>query len=143
MLIDNPFAWLIAGFLLVIVELVTGTFYLLVLGAACFAAASLAYAGSAFAWQAFVAAVVALAGVMLVQRYKKTMEPKRMRGLDFGQPVAFDSWVDKRAGQARVKYRDTLWDAQIIGEVSGEDGEVLYVNSIDGNSLKISKTRPA
>lgn len=143
MLIDNLVAWLIAGFLLVIVELVTGTFYLLVLGVGCFAAAGLAYAGGAFAWQALVAAVVALAGVVLVQRYKKGMEPKRMRGLDFGQPVAFDSWVDRGAGLARVRYRDTLWDAQIIGEILGEDGEILYVNSVDGNSLKISKTRPA
>ena len=143
MLIDNSFAWLIAGFMFFIVELVTGTFYLLVLGTACFAAAGLAYAGSDFAWQTLVAALVAVAGVMLVQRYKKTMEPKRMRGLDFGQPVAFDSWVDEGAGQARVKYRDTLWDAQIIGEISGADGEILYVNSIDGNSLKVSKTRPA
>jgi membrane protein implicated in regulation of membrane protease activity len=142
-LIDNPFAWLIAGFLLVIVELVTGTFYLLVLGIACFAGAGVAYAGSDFAWQVFVAALVALAGVALVRRYKKAMEPKRMQGLDFGQPAAFDSWVDQSAGQARVKYRDTLWDAQVIGDITAERGEILYVNSIDGNSLKVSKTRPA
>ena len=45
---DNFLVWLIAGFLLVIVELVTGTFYMLVLGLACFAAAGLAYSGSGF-----------------------------------------------------------------------------------------------
>lgn len=141
--IDNSLAWLIAGFLLIIVELVTGTFYLLVLGVACFTSVGLAYAGSSFTWQAIIAAVVALAGVVVVQRYNGKMGPKPMQGLDFGQPAAFESWVNKDASLARVKYRDSLWDAQIIGETAGERGEILYVNSIDGNSLKVSKTRPA
>jgi membrane protein implicated in regulation of membrane protease activity len=142
-IIDNSLVWLIAGFLLIILELVTGTFYLLVLGLACFAGAVLAYVGSVFVWQALVAAAFAFAGVVLVQRYKKAMEPKRMQGLDFGQQACFDSWVNRDAGQARVRYRDALWDAQIIGEAAGEHGEILYVNSVDGNSLKVSKTRPA
>jgi membrane protein implicated in regulation of membrane protease activity len=141
--IDNSLAWLIAGFLLLIVELVTGTFYMLVLGVACFVAAGLAYVGSAFAWEALIAAAVAVAGVVVVQRYKKGIEPKRMRGLDVGQQASFDSWVNKDAGQARVKYRGSLWDAQVVGEAAGDPGEILYVNSIDGNSLKVSKTRPA
>ena len=140
---ENSLAWLITGFGLVIVELVTGTFYLFVLGVACFAGAGLAYAGGAFVWQALVAAIVALAGVIWVRRYKKTLAPERMQGLDFGQPAAFDSWVNKDASQARVKYRDTLWDAQIAGEIAGEHGEILYVSAVDGNSLKVSKTRPA
>ena len=143
MVIDNSLAWLIAGFLLVIIELMTGTFYLLVLGIACFAGAGLAYIDSGFVVQAFVAASVAVAGVALVRRYKKTVEPKRMQGLDFGQQAAFDSWVNKGAGRARVKYRDALWDAQVMGETAGEPGEILYVCSVDGNSLKVSKTRPA
>ncbi|MCX7171918.1 MAG: hypothetical protein NTY41_16995 [Proteobacteria bacterium] len=121
----------------------TGTFYLLVLGIACLAGAGVGYIGSALAWQALISSVVALAGVVLVKRYKKAMEPKRMQGLDFGQPTTFDSWVNKDAGQARVKYRDTLWDAQLLGEIAGEPGEILYVNSVDGNSIKVSKIRPA
>jgi membrane protein implicated in regulation of membrane protease activity len=141
--IDSFLVWLIAGFALVIVELVTGTFYLLVLGVAAFAGAGLAYAGAVFAWQALAAAVVAVAGVVWVHRYKKTAGTKRMQGLDFGQPAAFDSWVNRDAGQARVRYRDTLWDARITGELAGERGEVLYVESIDGNTLTVSKTRPA
>lgn len=140
---DYPLVWLITGFVLAIAELVTGTFYLLVLGIACFVGAGLAYTGADFSWQAIVAAVVAVAGVMWVQYFKNTMTPRRMQGLDFGQPAVFDSWLNKDTGQARVKYRDTLWDAQIAGEVAGEHGEILYVNSIDGNSLKVSKTRPA
>ena len=140
---DISLVWLIAGFILIIVELVTGTFYLLVLGIAALVGAGVAYASGGFVWQTIVAAIVAVAGVIWVNQFKKKMAPKRMRGLDVGQPAAFDSWVNRSAGHARVKYRDALWDAQIAGDISVEPGEILYITSIDGSTLKVSKTRPA
>ena len=141
--LDLSLAWLIAGFILIIVELVTGTFYLLVLGIAALIGAGVGYAGGAFVWQTVAAAIVAVAGLVSVHRYKQTISPKRMQGLDFGQPAAFDSWVNKEAGHARVKYRDALWDARVAGDASGEPGEILYITSVDGSTLKVSKTRPA
>lgn len=140
---DISLAWLIGGFILVIAELVTGTFYLLVLGIAAFAGAGIGYAGGALLWQAIVAAAVAVVGTIWVHRYRNAIGARRMRGLDVGQPAAFDSWIDKGTGQARVKYRDALWDAQISGEAAGERGEILYVTAVDGSTLKVSKTRPA
>jgi len=140
---DISLAWLIAGFILIIVELVTGTFYLLVLGLAALVGAGVGYASGAFVWQAVGAAIVAVAGVIWVNQFKKKMAPKRMRGLDVGQPAAFDSWVNRSAGHARVKYRDALWDAQVAGDAAGEPGEILYITSVDGSTLKVSKTRPA
>jgi len=59
--VDISLAWLIAGFILIIVELVTGTFYLLVLGIAALVGAGVGYASGAFVWQAVAAAVVAVA----------------------------------------------------------------------------------
>jgi membrane protein implicated in regulation of membrane protease activity len=140
---DISLTWLIAGFVLIIAELMTGTFYLLVLGIAALVGAGIGYASGALVWQAVGAAIVAVAGVVWVHRYKHTLSPKRMRGLDVGQPAAFDSWVNRGAGHARVKYRDALWDAQVSGDAQGEPGEILYVVSADGNTLKVSKTRPA
>ena len=140
---DLSLAWLIAGFILIIAELMTGTFYLLVLGIAALVGAGVGYASGALIWQAVGAAIVAVAGVAWVYRYRQAHSPKRMRGLDVGQPAAFESWVNKDAGHARVKYRDALWDAQISGGASGESGEILYVVSVDGSTLKVSKTRPA
>jgi membrane protein implicated in regulation of membrane protease activity len=141
--VDIPLAWLIAGFALIIVELVTGTFYLLVLGIAALVGAGIGYANGAFVWQALGASVVAVAGLVWAHRYRQTITPKRMQGLDFGQPASFDSWVNRDTGQARVKYRDALWDAQVGVDASGEPGEILYITSVDGNTLKVSKTRPA
>ncbi|HKW37828.1 MAG TPA: NfeD family protein [Burkholderiales bacterium] len=140
---DAYLVWLIAGFALVIAELLTGTFYLLVLGAAAFVGAAAAYFAGSHLVQAIAAAAVALVGVLWVHHARQAMMPERMRGLDVGQPAAFESWVDKPAGHARVKYRDALWDAHVAGAAAGEPGEILYVTSVDGNTLKVSKTRPA
>lgn len=139
---DISLAWLIAAFILVIAELATGTFYLLVLGVAAFVGAGVAYAGGALVWQSLVAAIVGVAGVVWVQQYRKRAASSPMQGVDVGQPAAFDSWVNQRAGHARVKYRDALWDAHVSGDAAGESGEVLYVTSVDGNTLKVSKSRP-
>lgn len=140
---EPSLVWLIAGFVLVITELVTGTFYLLVLGIAALVGAGVAYVDGAFVWQAIAAAIVALAGVVGVHRYKTAILPGRMRGLDVGQPAAFESWINQGAGHARVRYRDALWDAQVADGVPAEPGEVLYVTAVDGNTLKVSKIRPA
>src|SRR5258706_13993105 len=140
---DIPLTWLIAGLILVIAELATGTFYLLVLGVAAFAGAGVAYAGGALVWQSLASAAVAVAGVVWVHQYRKRTGVSPMEGLAGGPPATFESWINKGAGHARVKYRDTLWDAQVAGDASGEPGEVLYVTSVDGNTIKVSKTRPA
>ena len=140
---DISLAWLIAGVALIVAELVTGTFYLLVLGIAALAGAGVAYLGGSLLAQAIVAAVVAVAGVVWVHRNRQTINPKRMQALDFGQPATFESWINKSAGHARVRYRDTLWDAQVAGEASGEPGEILYITSVDGSTLNVSRIRPA
>ncbi len=140
---DYGLAWLIAGFGLVIAELLSGTFYLLVLGIAAFAGGAVYYGGGGLAIQSSVGALIALAGLALVQRYRRNLSPQRMRPLDVGQPASFDSWVDQRSRHARVRYRDTLWDAEVVGEASGDPGEPLYITSIHGNTLTVSKTRPA
>jgi len=140
---DTDLTWLVAGFLLIIVELVTGTFYLLVLGISALAGGTVAHLGQPFSVQAMVAAVLAVAGVMWVNRFRKTSKAVKMPSLDVGQSTTFDHWVDRANGQARVKYRDALWDATVAGEAGGEMGETMYVTAIDGNTLKVSKTRPA
>ncbi len=140
---DYGLAWLIGGFILVIAELITGTFYLLVLGIAAFAGGAVYYGGGSLAVQAAVAAVIALFGLAGVQRYRRNLSPQKMRHLDVGQAASFESWVDARTRHARVRYRDTLWDAEVSGEASGQPGEVLYITSVHGNTLTVSKARPA
>jgi membrane protein implicated in regulation of membrane protease activity len=140
---QNYIVWIAAGFALVLAELASGTFYLLVLGIAAFAGGAAAWFGAGFGAQAVIAAAVALIGVWWVHQRRKSIGGKPMPGLDLGQPVAFDSWVNQTEGMARVKYRGTLWDAHMhmpAGE-SPAPGDIYYINAADGSTLHVAKTK--
>ena len=138
---ETYLVWLAAGFVLVIAELVTGTFFLLVLGIAAFAGSAMAWFGLGFWVEALCAATVAVAGVFWVQQRRRTMPQPDMASLDLGQAVTLDAWVNREQGAARVKYRNTLWDAEVEGERELDHGQVLFIHSVDGNTLKVSKKK--
>jgi membrane protein implicated in regulation of membrane protease activity len=138
---DHSLIWLVTGIVLVIAELVTGTFYLLFLGIAAIVGAAVAYLGAPFWAQAIVSAVVLTMGVVWIQRHKRMAKEPGMRALDVGQPVKWESWIDQSDSLARVSYRDAQWDAKVSGEIRGEPGEVLYITAVDGATLHVAKTR--
>ncbi len=139
---ETYLVWLAAGFVLVIAELVTGTFFLLVLSIAAFAGSATAWFGLGFWIEAVCAAAVAIAGVFWVRRHRKSMQRPDMASLDVGQAVTLDSWVNREQGAARVKYRNTLWDAEVEGERELDHGDVLFIHAVEGNTLKIAKGKP-
>jgi membrane protein implicated in regulation of membrane protease activity len=139
---ENDLVWLVAGFALIIAELASGTFYLLVLGLAAFAGAAAAWFGSAFWPQALCAAGVAIAGVFWVRWYHASRPQHDMASLDVGQSVTLDTWVSQEQGRARVRYRDALWDAQVSGDCSFGPGQILYIHAADGSTLKVSIGKP-
>lgn len=134
--------WLAAGFVLVIAELVTGTFFLLVLGIAAFAGSATAWFGLGFWVEALCAAVVAVAGVFWVRRQRKAMQQSDMASLDVGEAVSFDVWVSREQGTARVKYRNTQWDAEVAGERELDPGQTLFIHAVQGSTLKVAKSKP-
>jgi membrane protein implicated in regulation of membrane protease activity len=133
--------WAILGLALVIAELLTGTFYLLMLGLAAFGAALAAWLGQPFGVQAIVAAVVAVAGCYGVHVYRAKNTKEQMASVDAGQPASFEHWTDEAARLARVRYRGASWDAQVEGEAG--PGATLYVVTANGNTLKVTSRRPA
>ena len=135
-------AWAIMGLTLVIVELVSGTFYLVMLGVAAFGASAAAYLGYDFPVQAIVAAIVAGAGCYWVFAYRARNAAKQMAQVDAGQPASFETWVDQGARLARVRYRGASWDAHVEGDQAAEPGAIVYVVSTHGNTLKVTARRP-
>ena len=133
------YIWLILGFVLAIAEMATGTFYLLVLGITCFVAAGAALAGADFHAQVPIAVVVGVLGCLWVAMKRRLAEPKAMPSLDAGQPVRFESWVDKVAGMARVHYRDALWDAHVVDAGEAGPGDVLHIVKTRGNLLEVRR----
>ena len=135
--------WLLIGFGLVIVELLTGTFYLLMLGMAAFAAAVVAYFGQGFEVQVIVAVAAASAGCYGVHVWRAKNSKTQMVSVDAGQPANFETWVDQGGGLARVHYRGASWEAKIDGEGDLAGGALLYVKGTEGHTLHVSRQRPA
>jgi membrane protein implicated in regulation of membrane protease activity len=111
---ESTIWWLLAG-AAVAVELVTGTFYLLMLAVGLAAAALAAHAGLSMAPQLVVAAAVGGGAVAAWYTLKKKrpgdLSPRADRSvnLDVGEIVQIDSWsVD---GTASVMYRGARWTA--------------------------------
>lgn len=135
--------WALVGLGLVVVELVTGTFFLLMLGIAAFGASIAALAGAEFLAQSIVAAIVAGAGFYGVHVYRAKNKGEPMPSIDAGQPASFESWIDEGGRLARVRYRGASWDARIEGAGTIAPGAVLYVTGTRGNTLDISTQRPS
>ncbi|RZL57904.1 MAG: NfeD family protein [Variovorax sp.] len=109
---DSTWWWLISG-AAVVLELLTGTIYLLLLGIGFAAAAIVAHAGIGTTAQLLVAAVVgvgAVAGWYAVRRSRPAEAPSRSNrdvNLDIGEQVQIDGWNDD--GTATVRYRGAQW----------------------------------
>jgi membrane protein implicated in regulation of membrane protease activity len=144
---DPALLWAITGLALVIVELLTGTFYLVMLGVAAFGAAGTAWLGYDFPAQVIVAAVISAAGCYGVHLYRQRNRTQQMAPIDAGMPARFESWIDHGTRLARVRYRGASWDARVEGMEAGpealEPGSTVYVLAADGNTLKVVKNRPA
>ena len=140
---EHYLTWAIVGLVLVITELLTGTFYLLVLGIAAFGAALAAWLGQGFPLQVIVMAVIAALGCYAVHVYHAKNSTGQMAHVDAGQPASFENWVDQGARRARVRYRGTSWDALVDGDAAVDAGALLYVVTANGNTLKVTTRRPA
>jgi membrane protein implicated in regulation of membrane protease activity len=109
--------WLAAAGVTVILELFTGTFYLLMIAIGLGAGALAALLGLGMALQTLVAAAVGVAATMLLRRsrFGKLVAERTDAGrdpnvnLDIGQTVNVPAWQD---GAARVMYRGALWDVE-------------------------------
>lgn len=137
--------WVVAGFTLIIAELVTGTFYLLVIGVGAFAGALAAWLGADIFVQAVVGCAVALAGAWAVHHWhsaNRKGDSAKDNLLDRGQAVVLEGWSNESAGIARVKYRGTSWDARYAQDGRPVPGSTLYIDALDGNTLVVVAAPP-
>jgi len=141
--VENYLIWLLIGFGLIIMELLTGTFYLLMLGFAAFGGAIAASIGYGFEIQIITTAVVAAIGCYLVHAYHASNARQQMPSIDYAQPVKFEAWVDQGARVARVRYRGAPWEAKVEGDAQIDPGNSLYILATDRNILTVTKNRPA
>jgi membrane protein implicated in regulation of membrane protease activity len=132
--------WIVAG-ALVAAELVTGTFYLLMIALGCAAGALAAYSGLGLAGQIIVGAVVGSAATALwhfkraKQAQSAPVELNRDVNLDIGSIVQVTAWQSD--GTARVQYRGAGWAARYEGPGSPQAGEHVIV-AMRGSQLGLA-----
>jgi len=134
--------WAVAGIGLIIVEMMSGTLVLLVLGVAALAGAAAAWFGFSFWVQVVTAVALAAVGMIVASSLKKkSAGAKNNASLDIGHTVILESWVSEADGIAKVRYRDATWDAKVIG-ARAPGGTVFYICAMDGSTLHISSVKP-
>jgi membrane protein implicated in regulation of membrane protease activity len=134
----NDFLWWIGAGALIVAELLTGTFYLLMIAFGFIAGALVKLGGGNLAAQCVVAALVALAAMLLLRRSRFGRRRQRRDAsgnpdvvLDIGAPVEVKAW---RNGQARVPYRGAQWDVELApGE--REDAQFYEIAAVRANRL--------
>jgi membrane protein implicated in regulation of membrane protease activity len=132
--------WFILALILLGVEMMSGTFYMLVLSIAVGLAGVAAWAGLAMVWQITLAGVAAIIGTLILRRSKVTRTADANKdSLDIGQTVRLVSWNDD--GSMRVYYRGAEWDAEPESADVHRDG-MLYIKTIQGSKLILTQTRP-
>ena len=132
--------WLVAG-AAVALELMTGTFYLLMLAIGMSAGALAAHAGAGLNVQLLVATLVA-AGTVGAWHFIRSRRPPELPAganrdvnLDIGQTVLVEAW--KPDGTADVQYRGARWTAVSAGALPTPG--LHRVREVTGSRLVVDK----
>ena len=132
--------WLVAAGVLVVLELFSGTFYLLMIAIGLGFGALAALGGMSVPLQTIVAAVVGVAATGLLHR-SRLGRPARGNAardpnvnIDIGQHVTVDQWND---GKARVMYRGALWDVE-LGQGAHPHAGVFKIVEVQGSRLIVT-----
>jgi membrane protein implicated in regulation of membrane protease activity len=138
MTMDNPTLWWLVAGGLVVAELLTGTFYLLMLSLGAVAAALTAYAGVSVTWQIVTAAAVGGAAAVLWHLKKPLSNDAQDSNvhLDIGETVTVDGWDAQ--GQTQVKHRGAQWAAVCAPSATPEPG-LHRIVEMQGNRLVLQK----
>ena len=137
---ESTIWWLLAG-AAVGVEMVTGTFYLLMLAIGLAAAAIASHLGLPLTWQLVAAAVVG-GGAVVLWHTLRGRQPSKLPAqsnadvhIDIGEPVYVDTW--NLDGTASVKYRGSNWAAITHGSAPSVGQH--RIKELLGNRLVLEK----
>lgn len=136
--------WMLAG-ALVVVELLTGTFYLLMLALGAAAGALAAHGGASLTVQLAVAAVLG-GGAVASWHVRRSRQPRALPAavnpdvnIDIGSTLQVPQW--NTDGTARVPYRGSSWDARHVGGGAPQPG-LHVIRAVEGTRLLLERQLP-
>lgn len=128
--------WFLLALVLAGLEMMTGTFYLLVLSIAMAVGGIAAFLGGSMVLQLVLGAVTGVAGTIILRRWKSSQANDAPNiNLDIGQQVKVLKWNDD--GTARVFYRGAEWDAALEAADTPHEG-ALYIAAVRGSALVLT-----
>jgi membrane protein implicated in regulation of membrane protease activity len=136
--------WWVAAVALGVLEILSGTFYLLVFAAGCAAGGIAAWAGAGLTVQVLVTAAVTIAGWVWLRRRSPWGQRARGPGagdasmlLDVGERLDVEAWgADRRA---QVRYRGAAWTVELdplVPAASAVPGRFV-IRRVVGNRLVV------
>lgn len=140
--------WLGLAGALVILEMFTGTFYLLMVAIGFAAGGLIAFTDAGSAVQFAVAAIVGIIATYGLRQSKwgKAEKSDAARdpnvNLDIGQTLTVDAWSGEVEGvkTARVMYRGALWDVELeVGTIPKPGSYVI--RAVRGSRLIVGSSR--
>ncbi len=142
---DSTLWWMAAG-ALIAAELITGTFYLLMLATGLVAAALAAHAGLTMTWQWVTAAVIGGGSVLAWHLFKKSRPAEAPAqanhdvNMDIGATVHVATW--RQDGTCSVKYRGAQWQAELLAGETAASGSYTVAEVI-GSRLVLKQIQPS
>ncbi|ABR90796.1 Uncharacterized conserved protein [Janthinobacterium sp. Marseille] len=134
--------WFAVACVLVILEMATGTFYLLMIGIGTAAGGLAALGGMGVPEQCLIAAAVAAFATFALRRSKfgrpdhtdAARDPNV--NLDIGQTLEVGEWhqINASSYTARVMYRGALWDVELAESESPVPGKFI-IREVQGSRL--------
>ena len=132
--------WFLLALGLVMLELVTGTFYMLVLALALGIGGFAALFGLSEPMQYTLSAITGVIGTLILQYLRRgKTQPSSAQDLDIGQPVQSVTW--NKDGSARAMYRGAEWDAEPESPDLPREGP-LYIKALRGSTLILTNRKP-
>jgi membrane protein implicated in regulation of membrane protease activity len=142
---DNATLWWVLAGVLVAVELMTGSFYLLMLALGAAAAALVAHLGLSHAAQ-WAAAAILGGGATLLWHFKRKRTndvgdrlATRDVSLDVGETVHVQAWQPD--GSSEVQFRGSTWQVRFEGPGTPTPGQHTIV-ALRGNRLMLAPKKP-
>lgn len=134
--------WFVLAFVLLVAELLTGTFYLLMISIALAGAGVASLAGASLVVSLVIAAIVGFGGALLLRRLRfgklQNAEAEPLQNMDVGQTLHVQRWTGTRT--ARASYRGAQWDVELAPGEDPQPGEFV-IQAIHANRLVVARRR--
>ena len=132
--------WFLLALVFLALEMISGTFYMLVLSVALAVGGIAALLGLVLPLQLTFAALAGIAGTLLLRRFKnRGSATSPEQSLDIGLPVQVLTWHE--SGSARVLFRGAEWDAEPLTAETPHQ-ETLYIAALRGSTLILTHINP-